>query len=130
MIIPRLPDFLAKHPSLNIDILLDDRVIDVVAEGVDVALRMGTLTDSTAVARKLATGKGLWLLLPLTWRGLACPKHRPISFITMPSSIANSAIPGFSDEATSRSRQGCGAAFASVQRREFELECSRIWDWL
>lgn len=56
MIIPRLPEFLAKHPSLDIDILLDDRVIDVVAEGIDIALRMGTLRDSTFVARKLATG--------------------------------------------------------------------------
>jgi DNA-binding transcriptional LysR family regulator len=56
MIIPRLPEFLAKHPSLDIDVLLDDRVIDVVAEGIDIALRMGTLSDSTAVARKLATG--------------------------------------------------------------------------
>jgi DNA-binding transcriptional LysR family regulator len=56
MIIPRLPEFLAIHPSLDIDVLLDDRVIDVVAEGIDIALRMGSLSDSTAVARKLAIG--------------------------------------------------------------------------
>jgi DNA-binding transcriptional LysR family regulator len=56
MIVPRLPEFLAQHPSLDIDILLDDRVIDVVAEGIDIALRMGALSDSSAVARKLATG--------------------------------------------------------------------------
>jgi len=55
MIIPRLPAFLAQHPSLDIDLLLDDRVIDLVAEGIDIALRIGTLADSTAVARKLAT---------------------------------------------------------------------------
>jgi DNA-binding transcriptional LysR family regulator len=55
LIIPRLPEFLGQHPSLDIDVLLDDRVIDVVAEGVDIALRMGTLSDSIAVARKLAT---------------------------------------------------------------------------
>ncbi|MFP3547215.1 LysR family transcriptional regulator [Rhizobium sp. SIMBA_035] len=56
MIVPRLSEFLAQHPSLDIDILLDDRVIDVVAEGIDIALRMGALSDSSAVARKLATG--------------------------------------------------------------------------
>ncbi|NNU48839.1 LysR family transcriptional regulator [Rhizobium sp. WYCCWR 11279] len=56
MIVPRLPEFLAQHPSLDVDILLDDRVIDVVAEGIDISLRMGALADSTAVARKLATG--------------------------------------------------------------------------
>lgn len=56
MIVPRLPAFMARHPSLDIDVLLDDRVIDLVSEGVDIALRMGTLADSTAVARKIASG--------------------------------------------------------------------------
>src|ERR1700722_1994155 len=55
-IVPLLPGFLEQHPELEIDVVLDDRVIDLVAEGVDVSLRMGALSDSTAVARKLATG--------------------------------------------------------------------------
>src|ERR1700743_2266602 len=42
MIVPHLPEFLARHPSLNIDVILDDRIIDVVSEGIDIALRMGT----------------------------------------------------------------------------------------
>jgi DNA-binding transcriptional LysR family regulator len=56
LIVPRLPEFMALHPSLDIDLLLDDRVIDLVSEGVDLSLRMGDLADSTAVARKIATG--------------------------------------------------------------------------
>ena len=55
-ILPLLPRFLDHHPDLEIDVILDDRVIDLVAEGVDVSLRMGNLPDSAAVARKLATG--------------------------------------------------------------------------
>ncbi|WP_426261784.1 LysR substrate-binding domain-containing protein [Sphingomonas sp. DC1100-1] len=55
-VLPLLPRFLADHPDLEIDVILDDRVIDLVAEGVDVSLRMGNLPDSAAVARKLATG--------------------------------------------------------------------------
>ena len=55
-VVPLLPRFLEQHPELEIDVILDDRVIDLVAEGVDVSLRMGALPDSTAVARKLATG--------------------------------------------------------------------------
>jgi len=54
-IVPLLPRFLAEHPELEIDVILDDRVIDLVAEGIDLSLRMGTLADSAAVARKLAT---------------------------------------------------------------------------
>ncbi|WP_157220383.1 LysR family transcriptional regulator [Flavisphingomonas formosensis] len=55
-IIPLLPRFLEQHPELEIDVILDDRVIDLVAEGIDISLRMGALPDSSAVARKLATG--------------------------------------------------------------------------
>lgn len=55
-IVPLLPRFLAQHPELEIDVILDDRIIDLVAEGIDVSLRMGELADSSAVARKLATG--------------------------------------------------------------------------
>lgn len=63
-IVPHLPRFLAKHPELDIDVILDDRSIDLVAEGVDLSLRMGTLADSTAVARKLATGPRSVLATP------------------------------------------------------------------
>ena len=55
-IMPRLPRFLDENPELDIDVILDDRVIDLVAEGIDLSLRMGVLADSAAVARKLATG--------------------------------------------------------------------------
>jgi DNA-binding transcriptional LysR family regulator len=56
MIVPRLSAFLARHPSLDIDVVLDDRAIDLVSEGIDIALRLGTLADSTAIARKIASG--------------------------------------------------------------------------
>lgn len=57
MILPRLPEFLATHPDLEVDIILDDRMIDLVSEGVDIALRIGDLADSSAVARRIATGR-------------------------------------------------------------------------
>ncbi|MBN8898345.1 MAG: LysR family transcriptional regulator, partial [Rhodospirillales bacterium] len=55
-IVPKLPRFLALHPELEVDVVLDDRIIDLVAEGIDISLRMGNLPDSAAVARKVATG--------------------------------------------------------------------------
>ncbi|MBB1250942.1 LysR family transcriptional regulator [Rhizobium sp. G21] len=57
MVVPSLPDFLAVHPELEVDVVLDDRVIDLVSEGIDIALRMGELADSAAVARKIAIGR-------------------------------------------------------------------------
>lgn len=56
-IMPRLPVFLAEHPELDLEVIMDDRVIDMVEEGVDVSLRMGELADSTATARKIAAGR-------------------------------------------------------------------------
>src|ERR1700761_690443 len=40
-VVPRLPQFLASHPELEVEVVLDDRNIDLVDEGIDIALRMG-----------------------------------------------------------------------------------------
>jgi DNA-binding transcriptional LysR family regulator len=56
-LMPRLPEFLARHPDLEMEVVLDDRNIDLVQEGIDVALRMGRLADSTLTARRIATGR-------------------------------------------------------------------------
>jgi DNA-binding transcriptional LysR family regulator len=53
-VIPRLPAFLDRHPALRIDLGINDTRQDLIADGVDVALRFGALPDSSAIARKLA----------------------------------------------------------------------------
>lgn len=56
-VIPHLPVFLAEHPALDIDIVLDDRNIDLIEAGIDVALRMAQLTDSSLTARKIGQSR-------------------------------------------------------------------------
>lgn len=56
-LMPRLPEFLARHPELEMEIILDDRNIDLVQEGIDVALRMGPLSASSLTARRIATAR-------------------------------------------------------------------------
>jgi DNA-binding transcriptional LysR family regulator len=63
-IIPRLPEFLARHPELEMEVVLDDRNIDLVQEGIDVALRMGRLVDSTLTARRIASSSHAVLATP------------------------------------------------------------------
>jgi DNA-binding transcriptional LysR family regulator len=63
-VIPRLPEFLARHPDLEIEMVLDDRNIDLVQEGIDVALRMGRLVDSTLTARRIASSPHAVLATP------------------------------------------------------------------
>jgi DNA-binding transcriptional LysR family regulator len=52
-VIPRLPVFMNRHPALRIDLMMGDQRQDLLAEGVDVALRFGPLADSTATARRI-----------------------------------------------------------------------------
>ena len=47
--------FLERHPGVTLEIMLSDRYVDLLAEGVDVAIRIGTLRDSDLVARRLAS---------------------------------------------------------------------------
>ena len=63
-IIPNLSPFLAEHPDLEIDLVLDDRNVDLVNEGIDVALRIGTLTDSSMTARRIAEGRRVVVASP------------------------------------------------------------------
>jgi len=58
-ILPALKTFLDRHPNLQIDIVLDDRTIDLLEKGVDVALRMGSLDDSAMTARRIARSRRL-----------------------------------------------------------------------
>ncbi len=53
-VVPALPDFLARHPLLELQIGEDDRLVDLVREGVDCVLRAGQLRDSSLVARRVA----------------------------------------------------------------------------
>lgn len=50
---PSLPALFARHPLIKLDLRLDDRMIDPIAEGVDIVLRIGRLADSSLVARRL-----------------------------------------------------------------------------
>ncbi len=51
---PLIPKFLKRYPRLQIDLVMDDRKVDLVAEGFDLSIRGGILPDSTLIARKLA----------------------------------------------------------------------------
>lgn len=51
---PALLDFAAGHPEVSLDVSSTDRMVNLVEEGFDVAIRIGRLTDSSLVARKLA----------------------------------------------------------------------------
>jgi DNA-binding transcriptional LysR family regulator len=53
-VIPALPEFFQRHPQIQVRLGCNDRYADLVGEGIDCAVRGGTLRDSTLVARRVA----------------------------------------------------------------------------
>ncbi|MEM8610137.1 MAG: LysR substrate-binding domain-containing protein [Myxococcota bacterium] len=51
---PTIPAFLARYPDVEVEMTMDDKFVDIVGGGYDLAIRVGRLADSTLVARKLA----------------------------------------------------------------------------
>jgi DNA-binding transcriptional LysR family regulator len=51
---PAIPGYCAAHPAVTVDMTLNDRLVDLVEEGFDLAVRIGRLADSSLVARRLA----------------------------------------------------------------------------
>ena len=74
-LMPRLPEFLARHPELEMEVVLDDRNIDLVQEGIDVALRMGQLSDSSLTAKRIASGRHVVVGTPAISSGQASLRH-------------------------------------------------------
>lgn len=63
-IAPALPDFLAQHPEIRIDLLLSNHPVDLVDRNIDVDIRIGKLVDSSLVARKLASSERIVCATP------------------------------------------------------------------
>jgi DNA-binding transcriptional LysR family regulator len=61
---PLLAEFVALHPLVNISVHLNDEMVDLVSAGFDVAVRIGNLSDSSLVARKLASNRRILCAAP------------------------------------------------------------------
>ena len=61
---PVIPEFMARHPLVEIELLPTDRVVDMVEEGVDIAIRIGRLADTSFMARKIGEDKRLICAAP------------------------------------------------------------------
>jgi DNA-binding transcriptional LysR family regulator len=73
-VIPHLAEFLAAHPQLRVEMTVSDERQDLVAEGADVAIRLGTLDDSVFGARKLGTLERLLVASPAYLKTRGTPK--------------------------------------------------------
>ena len=72
---PALPDFLARHPEMRVELTITDRVVDLIEEGADIAIRLGALGDSSLVARKVCELERVVCAAPAYLRRHGTPKE-------------------------------------------------------
>lgn len=74
-IAPTLPALFERHPQIRVDLRLDDRRIDPIAEGVDLVLRIGALADSSLIARRLCAVRSLLIGAPAYFERWGMPER-------------------------------------------------------
>ncbi|MBG6079852.1 LysR family transcriptional regulator [Rubrivivax gelatinosus] len=71
---PLVPRFLAEHPDVSLSLNLSDRVVDIVNEGFDCAIRVGDLADSSLVSVRLADNRRLCVATPAYLKRAGVPQ--------------------------------------------------------
>jgi DNA-binding transcriptional LysR family regulator len=72
---PVLPEFMARHPDVVLDVHFSDELVDLVAQGFDMALRISTLADSSLLARRLCAVRILLVGAPAYFERHGRPGH-------------------------------------------------------
>ena len=72
---PLWSDFMAANPRVTLDVTLSDRVVDLVEEGYDLAVRIGSLPNSSLISRKLASTRMVLCASPAYLKKHGHPKH-------------------------------------------------------
>ena len=72
---PLWPEFMGLHPKLSLDVQLADRVIDLVEEGFDLAIRIARLPDSSLISRQIAATRLVLCAAPSYLRRRGIPMH-------------------------------------------------------
>ena len=71
---PLVPGFLARHPDVKLSLNLSDRVVDIVNEGFDCAVRVGDMPDSSLVSVRLADNRRLCVAAPAYLKRAGLPQ--------------------------------------------------------
>jgi DNA-binding transcriptional LysR family regulator len=72
---PVIPAFLRRYPDVSLELRLSDEIVDLVDEGIDVAVRLGALKDSSLVARRLAANRRVICASPAYLAAHGTPRH-------------------------------------------------------
>jgi len=73
-VMPRLPEFLAQHPSIDVNLIVNDRFVNLADEGVDLALRTGSLADTSLNIRRIGQSHRRVMATSAYWKTNEKPK--------------------------------------------------------
>jgi len=141
VIMPLIPQLLAEHSALQVDLHLSDSIVDIVSLGIDVAIRIATLRDSALVARSLAPNPRVLCASPAYLERYGVPttlddlrRHRCIALHGMPHwpFVRERGVVGFKGESVfsansveavrTASKQGLGLAMLTYWDVRKDLE--------
>ncbi len=145
-ILPRLPDFLQSHPQMRIEFLAVDRFVSLSGEGQDCAIRVGKLSDSALVARKLSDNDRIICAspdflarygTPATWQDaldlpwICLPWQTRLSFTDakgkrQDATVQATVLVSNSDTLTEAVTQGLGLSIKSRLAVQAELDAGAI----
>ncbi len=74
-VMPHLPAFLARHEHLQVELVLSDAFVDLVAQGIDLAIRIGRLIDPNLIVRKLGSSSAHVIGTPEYFERAGIPQH-------------------------------------------------------
>lgn len=75
LVTPLIADYVAIYPDVSFELIMTDRMVDLVEEGFDLALRSGPLPDSTLIARRLGLGRKILCASPAYLTHHGTPQH-------------------------------------------------------
>lgn len=74
LLAPLVSLYLKKHPKMEVELVITNRVVDLVGEGVDLAIRAGELEDSTLLSKKLMSAQMIFVASPAYLKKITVPK--------------------------------------------------------
>jgi DNA-binding transcriptional LysR family regulator len=75
LVLPRLGEFVGRYPDIELDLNLDDRLVDIVEDGIDIAVRTGDLADTRLIARRLGPQHFVVCGTPAYFQAHGVPQH-------------------------------------------------------
>lgn len=75
LLAPALPDFIARYPEIRLELGCSDRLVNLVSEGVDCALRMGAVVDTSLIARRIGSMRFVTCAAPAYLAARGRPAH-------------------------------------------------------